>query len=208
MHQDRSGCSLTWISDRIPLIQAGAGTQEGSRHIADVIHHALRQACGTARVKHVGVVFSARNDGLGGRVGEGGLVVQCTGYCRGTVSDSRAVADLDHQTQLGKSPGSLLDSLSETCVIDEYLCVGVIEQLHEFVGAVTVVDVDRYRPRLEGAEIGFEVFRAVVEQHADFCIGAGTVCGDEPGELGGTQLVVSPGNRAGSLDHRGRIGYG
>ena len=47
------------------------------------------------------------------------------------------------------------------------LCIGIVEQIIELLGPITVVGIDRCHARLEGGKIGFEIFWAIIEEGRD-----------------------------------------
>jgi hypothetical protein len=55
----------------------------------------------------------------------------------------------------------LFDGFGEDSVEDDCNNIGVIPDVHKFVGCVPIVGVDRSEARFEGGEQTFEILRAV-----------------------------------------------
>ena len=80
--------------------------------------------------------------------------------------------DGDPQLDLGQAWPDRLQGLGKPGVEDHDLSVSIVEQVDEFLAAITIVGVDRGKARLEGRKVDLEVLGPVEEVGGDLGLGA------------------------------------
>ena len=170
-HQLRDAIGLRW---RFEAEEWEAALRERGHHPADRIHDTLGHPGGAAGVEHVDVVFGP-GDARHRVVARHHRIPR---HRAGNRSRADPVVDLDQQLHVRQAVDDLGDPLSQRRVKYESFCVGVVEQVPEFIAEVSVVDVDHHAPHLECREMGLHVLVAVVHVETDFGVGAKTGLGE------------------------------
>jgi hypothetical protein len=109
----------------------------------------------------------------------------------------------------------LLADLPDThCVTrlkDQRLHICIVEQVHELVGFIPIIDVDRAATNLKHAVLGFDVFIGVVQIDANLRVCTQTVRLQQARYPCGTIIVLAPGCRFIATDKRrplrNNVGY-
>ena len=188
---------------RRQLPSGGAHAHQRLAEEAAVVHHALGHAGGAAGVEHVdaqGIPLDARH---GLSVTNGTFIVQ------GAIEQGfGAVVHLDVELHLGQAVAYLPDARGVRGLENHCFGIGVVEQIHQFVGLVAVVHVDWAAADLERCVLRFEILAAVVQVSAHFRINAQAVGAVHSRQPSRPVIELAPSANLIAADHGGLLANG
>ena len=165
---------------------------EGAEHVVLTPHHTLRHPGRATGVEQKQVIATAPPRALGAaRIRPSRSLVRL-GPIR---ARSVAVIDPEPQPDARHTVADLFDLRRERSVEDHGGDVGVVPQVHQLIGGVAIVGVDRGHAGLEASVQALDVFGAVVQVLGDLVLLDQTGVEQRSGDAVGTRVELRPGDR-------------
>ena len=84
---------------------------------------------------------------------------------------------VEQQLQFRQLIANLPDPHCVTSLIHHRLGIGVVEQVNQFIGLITIVDVDGTAANLESTKLGLQILGGIVQIQANLAVRAESVAG-------------------------------
>jgi len=176
--------------------------EQGAGKALVIIHDALGHAGGATGIEHVKIVVGPGDHRHWLRVLQRLFVRD-----RAVEMFARAIVDLEEELDLLELVADRRDARRELRLEDQRLAVAVVDHMGQLRLEIAVVDVDWADSRLEGPELGFEIFGSIMRIDRQLCARLQAMVGQHPGNTGGAILIFGPAAALVAVHNRGLVGY-